>query len=401
MTPEPAPDVFIFGATHVGIRLAERLTAQARRVCVLDRGAAPIPARPWDHVCCDFAVLPDLAAARVVYVVTDEDKLNIRLALAVRRANRAVPVVITLTQSRLGEKLARHLENFAFINPPELAAGRFVEAIYAAKPTDTASPRVDLLPPNPEARERWHPDPLILRAVAVLVSIGFLATCYFHGAEHLRWIDALYFVVTMMATVGFGDISLRDSTTLSKLVGVGVMIASVANTAVIFALMTDSLLRKRLVLSFGRRRIRLSDHIVVAGIGSVGLRVVEHLRARGESVVVIDRHENGRYLPAIYAQRLPAIIGDARTERTLRDAGLARAKALLSVTNDDLANLEIGLNAKLLRPEMRVVLRIFDQELAQSLREQLDIHFAFSMSAIAAEVLVKFAASPPGAPTPA
>jgi Trk K+ transport system NAD-binding subunit len=178
------------------------------------------------------------------------------------------------------------------------------------------------------------------------------------------------------------------------------MIGSVATTAVIFALITDSLLRKRLVLSFGSRRIRASGHIVVAGIGSVGLRVVEQLRARGESVVVIDSHENGRYLPAIYAKRLPAIIGDARLERTLRAAGLARAKALLSVTNDDLANLEIGLNAKLLRPDMRVVLRIFDQELAQSLREQLDIHFAFSMSAIAAEVLAKFAESPPGRAAP-
>ena len=34
------------------------------------------------------------------------------------------------------------------------------------------------------------------------------------------------------------------------------------------------------------------------------------------------------------------------------------AKALLCVTNSDLANLEIGLNAKLLRPDMPVILRI-------------------------------------------
>jgi hypothetical protein len=210
-------------------------------------------------------------------------------------------------------------------------------------------------------------------------------------AERLRWIDSLYFVVTMMATVGFGDISLRDSSTLSKLVGIGVMIASVANTAVIIALITDSLLKNRLLLAFSRRRSRQSGHVVVVGVGSVGLRVVEELVARGEAVVVIDNRENGRFLPAVYARRLPAIIGDARLERTLRDAGVLRAKALLSVTNDDLANLEIGLNTKQLRPDLRVVLRIYDQELAASLREQLDIHFAFSMSAIAAEVLAKFA----------
>lgn len=394
----PAADIVIFGATHAGIRLAERLGERPGRVRLID----PAPdtagvARRLDRVCGDFAVPDDIGRARVVYVLTDEDKVNIRIALAIRRVSPSVPIVITLTQSRLGEKLARQLKNFAFINPPELAAERFVEAVYAPRPAAPAAEPVAPAPPDEVGgREGWQLDPLVLRAVAVIALIGTLGTCYFHVAEHLRWIDAVYFVVTMMTTVGFGDISLRDSSTLSKLVGVCVMIASVVNTAVIFALVTDSLLKKRLVLSFGRRRVRLSGHVVVAGIGSVGLRVVEELLARGESVVVIDHREQGRYLPAIYARRLPAIIGDARSERTLRDAGLLRAKALLSVTNDDLANLEIGLNAKALHPAMRVVLRIYDQELAQSLREQLDVHFAFSTSAVAAEVLAKFVDAPPG-----
>ncbi len=385
-----ADSIVIFGATHTGIRLAERLVERKHRVCVIDPEAADAP-RPWEQVCSAFAVPADIGSARVVYLVTDEDKINIRLALAVRRVSATVKLVVTLTQSRLGEKLSRQLHHFSFVNPPELAAGRFVEAIYAPQPVATGNARVVTTKVEPEAHERWRPDPLILRAVAVIAALGLLATVYFHFAERLRWIDALYFVVTMMATVGFGDISLRDSSTLSKLVGVAVMLASVVNTAVIFALVTDSLLKKRLVLSFGHRRIRQSGHVVVAGIGSVGLRVVEELLARGESVVVIDSHENGRHLPAIFAKRVPAIIGDARSEQTLRNAGALRAKALLSVTNDDLSNLEIGLSAKALRSDLRVVLRIFDQELAQSLREQLDVHFAFSMSATAAEVLVKFA----------
>ena len=394
----PAAEMFVFGATHVGIRLAEKLVAESRRVTLIDPAPIPPRATGWSRVCSDFAVPEDIGGARVVYVVTDQDKLNIRLALAVRRASKTVPIVITLTQSPLGEKLTWHLDNFAFVNPPELAAGGFVEAVYAPlAPTGRtpSAPHAPRAAPESDVRERWHPDPLILRAALIIGAIGAGATWYFHVAEHLRWIDAVYFVVTMMATVGFGDISLRDSSTLSKLVGVAVMIASVANTAVIIALITDSLLKKRLVLSFGRRRVHHRNHIIVAGIGSVGLRVVEHLRARGETVVAIDSHENGRYLSAIYAKRLPAIIGDARTKRTLRDAGILHAKALLSVTNDDLSNLEIGLNAKLLHPELRVVLRIFDQDLAQSLREQLDINFAFSMSAIAAEVLAKFADTPP------
>lgn len=99
-------------------------------------------------------------------------------------------------------------------------------------------------------------------------------------------------------------------------------------------------------------------------------------------------------MPTVYAKRIPTEIGDAKQERVLRDAGLSRAKALLSMTNDDLTNLKVGLNAKLLNPNLRVVLRIYDQVLAQSLDERLDIHFAFIMSSIAAGVLSKFAEKP-------
>jgi len=146
-----------------------------------------------------------------------------------------------------------------------------------------------------------------------------------------------------------------------------------------------------MALSFGRRRIKRSGHVVVVGIGSVGLRVVEELLRRGESVVVIDNNDSGRYLPQIYDKRLPTILGDARLERTLRDAGVMQARALLSVTNDDLTNLEVGLSARLINPQLRVVLRIYDPVLAQSLDERLEIPFAFSMSSVAAEVLVHFA----------
>ena len=155
-----------------------------------------------------------------------------------------------------------------------------------------------------------------------------------------------------------------------------------------------ALLRRRQALAFGRRRVKLSGHVIVVGVGSVGWRVVEELLKRGASVAVIDEQASGRFLPAVVAHHIPIIIGDACLERTLLDAGLLKAKALLSVTKDDLTNLEIGLNAKALTPETRVVLRIYDQSLVQSLHERLDIHFAFSLSSVAVERLVRFVDDP-------
>jgi Trk K+ transport system NAD-binding subunit len=137
--------------------------------------------------------------------------------------------------------------------------------------------------------------------------------------------------------------------------------------------------------------VKQTNHILVVGIGSVGLQVIENLLMRGERVVAVDKQAAGKYLPAVHAMGIPVVIGDAMYERALRDAGMATAKALVSVSSDDLTNLEIGLNARLLNPDVRVVLRIYDPVLAQSLDEDLDMHFAFSMSSIAASALAELA----------
>lgn len=379
----------------MGLRLARRLTGLGHGVRVVDHSATPSePPEGWEYTSANLNSPSNLDRARLVYIVTDEDKLNIRLALAVRSAHPDMPIVITLVQSRLGKKLARHLNNFSFISPPELAANKFVNAIDAPLPKGTEAEHPFIIAPEPDLRKRWHIDPLVLRAVIFFGVLAIFTTVYFHYAEQLSWIDAWYFVVTLMTTVGFGDISLRTSSTISKIIGTMLMIASVTNTAIIFALITDSLLRRRLMLSIGRKRVKHSNHVIVVGIGSVGMQVVEELLERGESVTVIEDDINGRFMPALYELRLPTIIGDAKLERTLRDASLPDAKALISVTSDDLTNLEIGLNAKLLNPKARVVLRIYDYLLAQTLAERLDIHFAFSASAIAAEELAKFAEQP-------
>jgi Trk K+ transport system NAD-binding subunit len=388
-------EIIIFGASHVGWRLARRLTLAGHRVRVIDRPAAPPePPEGWEYTSADLTAPARLDDARMVFVVSDEDKLNIRIALAVRSAYPTLPLVITLVQNRLGKKLARLLDNFSFISPPELAANKFVDAIDAPAPPTAAAQKPIEIAPEPEVPKAWHLDPLVLRAVIFFAGLALFTTIYFHFAEQLPWVDAWYFVVTLMTTVGFGDISLRTSSTPSKIIGTILMILSVTNTAIIFALITDSLLRRRMVLSFGRKRIKQSDHVLVIGMGSVGLKVVEELLERGERVTVIEDDANGRFMPTIYAHRVPTIIGDAKLERTLRDAGLPRAKALISVTSDDLTNLEIGLNARLLNPNARIVLRIYDPLLAQALDERLEIHFALSASSIAAEELAKLVERP-------
>ena len=69
----------------------------------------------------------------------------------------------------------------------------------------------------------------------------------------------------------------------------------------------------------------------------------------------------------------------------LDDTNVAQARALISVINDDSINLEIGLNSRSFQPGIRLILRIFDEQMAKKIKEYLNIHLTLSASDIADE----------------
>ncbi len=130
-----------------------------------------------------------------------------------------------------------------------------------------------------------------------------------------------------------------------------------------------------------------SGHVIVCGLGRDGYRVVEQLLKFREDVVGIERNEQGQFLDVIRNLRVPVIISDARRPGALSKAGVERATAVVICTEDDLVNLTIALEARELNPNIRVVMRMFDAELAQKMEKVFGIHAAFSTSALAAPVL--------------
>src|SRR5262249_31903708 len=92
----------------------------------------------------------------------------------------------------------------------------------------------------------------------------------------------------------------------------------------------------------------------------------------------------GVFRERIKDARVPVLLRDARRADALREAGVARARAIIPCTENDLTNLEIALNARELRPGIRVVLRMFDHDLAKKVERGFGIHIALSTSALAA-----------------
>jgi Trk K+ transport system NAD-binding subunit len=165
------------------------------------------------------------------------------------------------------------------------------------------------------------------------------------------------------------------------------MLCGAAFAAMLFSMITDLILRARLRDLFLRRTSRHRGHVIVAGLGRIGFRLVRDLIRNGEEVVAIEHRENGEFVqPA--REIASVILGNAKTEETLRKAGLAGAKAVVAATDDDLANLSIGLAVKRARPDCRVVLRVFDSLLAEKMQQGLSVESVLSVSSAAAPTFI-------------
>ncbi len=132
----------------------------------------------------------------------------------------------------------------------------------------------------------------------------------------------------------------------------------------------------------------LSNHIILIGLGKLGYRVFKLLRQLGEPVAVIEHNPQNQFLEDIRRDGSPLFVGDARREAFLADANAAGAKCIILATNHDLTNLEVALDARQINPNIRVVLRMFDQNMADKVRAAFDLQNAMSQSAISAPAFV-------------
>jgi voltage-gated potassium channel len=135
------------------------------------------------------------------------------------------------------------------------------------------------------------------------------------------------------------------------------------------------------------------NHTILVGLGHLGYRVVEELHAMQENVVAIEIKPTAQMVSAVQDMRIPVIQDDATRPSTLESAGVKRAKTIILATQNDSMNLQIAVKARSYNKNIRVVIRIFDEDFARSLQEQFGF-VALSATGMAAPV---FAAAAAGA----
>lgn len=170
-----------------------------------------------------------------------------------------------------------------------------------------------------------------------------------------------------------------------------------------FLVLGEGVVRFALLMTSRRRGERewmlvmastLRDHVVLCGLGHLGSRILERLEADGADVVVIEHDAASRFAAEAKERGTVILVADMRDDRVLEEAGVRHARCIVAATNDDMANLEVALDARRLNPSIRVLIRFFDQRIGAKIQDAFDIDEAFSSASIAAPIIAKKALAP-------
>ena len=137
----------------------------------------------------------------------------------------------------------------------------------------------------------------------------------------------------------------------------------------------------------------LREHVVVCGSGRVGFRVTQELRRLGRDVVVVEKRADAPFAAVLRDQGVAVLIDDIRSPGSLQRVNVAKAAAIVCATDDDLSNLNVALDARKLNPDIRVVMRLFDDDLVERVRDNFRAE-AHSTSALAAPAFALAALDP-------
>ena len=366
------PSIAIAGSGRLPAAIERQLQSAGASVTRLPPGEYPDSQLQLAHV----------ENASVLVLAADDDSGNVELALQARRLRPALALVVRLFDTALATYLTETLPGITVLSMSSVAAPAFADA--ARRILAEQRPDLEARPSRSQTPRRRHfkVDRVLAYALLSLFLLVFPSALVFSHALNLRYMDALYFVWTTVMTVGYGDIALKDASDGIKLFGMALMLAGASFIAVLFALLSDWVVSRRLDLLRGKTRVRGDGHILIAGAGNVGLRVAELLAGSDRRIVIIERDTESRNSAALNTAGHHVIVADATQRETLELARMDSAALILAVTDSDAVNLQIALHAR--EHGVPVVMRVISTELSDHVSARGD-WIALSPVAAAAE----------------
>ena len=318
-----------------------------------------------------------------VIVFSRDDAVALRLALVVEYIRPGVHLIVTVHSRIVATQLERavdniHVTSMAKIVAPALAAPclddrqlwvRRTPKGFCAIRAEGGHPQfVDIETSGPPRSQRllgnlislirpFEPSARILTAglfgFLLILVLDTVATVLILG---LSPVDAFYAVTKVIVTVGPNQ-AIDQSPAWFKVFSAVCMLAALAFTALFTAGVVDRLLGHRLTTIVGSRMVPRKDHVVVVGLGDVGLRLCLLLREFRVPVLAVEMDPDCYNVARAKNYGIPVVIGRGGSHFLLQRLSLTRARALAAVTSHEVENISIAVAALGMHEDLRTILR--------------------------------------------
>ena len=358
----------------------------------------------------DVRAALDGAAIDSVAVIAGSDAVALRMALMVRAVSKDVPLLLTIFDSTIAEQVARdvpgtRVTSLADIVAPSLAGPCIAERFVAVTIKDDQP--VGLVEEDGGVSEELIPSFRPRRAEAIaralftpydtsagMVLFGAIGLLAIFAIETVTAvftldqgvIDATYGSAKTIVTVDPNP-KVTDGPGWYKLFTSATMLIALLFAAAFTAGLVNRVVARRLTGLVGRRAVPRRDHVVVVGLGQVGLRLCLLLRACKIPLVVVDPDEQGESVGLAQELGLPVVVGRGADPSLMRRLSLGKARAIAAVTSDDLENISVAMTVRGIQPDIRTVLRVGDGDVANETRSLLALGIVRDVHRIAAILL--------------
>lgn len=197
----------------------------------------------------------------------------------------------------------------------------------------------------------------LILALAWLCFVIVYGTVGFIVIERYSALEAVFSTIATITTVG---ILPRQLDGPGQIFSITLVVLGVSGFLYTFGVIVEALGSGRWSRYWRTRHMeeqlgRLRDHVIVCGYGRTGKRVTSEVRDKGVPYVVIEMNPDP--LADVRRNQEPHIIGDAASDEVLQQAGIERARALVSAVDSDERNVYIVLTARSLNPRLFIVAR--------------------------------------------
>ncbi|AIY13372.1 MULTISPECIES: potassium channel family protein [Cellulophaga] len=197
----------------------------------------------------------------------------------------------------------------------------------------------------------------IYLAIFLMTAVLLFGILGYRYISNYDWVDAIYMTIITVTTVGFSEVRPLDAQ--SKFFTISLIVSSVFIFAFAISVITEYVLGRNSLQILKKKKVKskinsLTDHVIVCGYGRNGTQAAERLKAYKRPFVIIEKDKE---IIERFEENILFIEGDANDDEILMEAGIDRAKFLITALPDDATNLFVVLSSRQLNKDLFIISR--------------------------------------------